>query len=152
MLLADDYAGILTALRRLLEPSCDVVGSVGDGMAVVEAAATLRPDVVVVDLAIPRLNGLEACRRIKDARPETKVVILTATVEASYAAVLLGRCLGRLFVRRHAAIRSETRSPAVRTAASGDGESGDEEKRESARESHGAISGAFHTDALVNRH
>jgi DNA-binding NarL/FixJ family response regulator len=79
VLLADDYAGILTALRRLLEPSCDVVGCVEDGMAVVEAAATLRPDVVVVDLAIPRLNGLEACRRIRDAMPETKVVILTAT-------------------------------------------------------------------------
>ena len=83
MLLADDYAGLLTALRRLLESSCDVVGSVGDGMAVVEAAATLRPDVVVVDLAIPRLNGLEACRRIKDTRPETQVVILTATDDAA---------------------------------------------------------------------
>ena len=51
-------------------------------MAVVEAAARLRPDVVVVDLAIPRLNGLEACRRIRDAIPETKVVILTATDDA----------------------------------------------------------------------
>lgn len=83
VLLADDYAGILTALRRLLEPSCDVVGCVEDGMTLVDATAKLKPDVVVVDLAIPRLNGLEACRRIKHDTPETKVVILTATDDAA---------------------------------------------------------------------
>jgi DNA-binding NarL/FixJ family response regulator len=81
VLLADDYAGILTALRRLLEPSCDIVGSVENGSALLDAAVTLRPDVIVVDLAMPVLNGLDACRQIKDTLPDAKVVILTAMDE-----------------------------------------------------------------------
>ena len=79
VLLAEDYEALLVALRRLLSPSCDVVGSVADGVAVVDAAMRLRPDVVVLDLNLPTINGLEACRRIKEARPLSKVVVITAT-------------------------------------------------------------------------
>ena len=79
VLLADDYAGVLAALRRLLAPTCDVVGWVEDGNALLDAALRLRPDVIVLDVALPQIDGLEACRRIKDAMPETKVVILTAS-------------------------------------------------------------------------
>jgi DNA-binding NarL/FixJ family response regulator len=79
VLLAEDYDALLVALRRLLAPSCDVVGSVGDGLAVVEAAGRLRPDVVVLDLHLPTIDGLEACRRIKEAQPVCKVVVITAT-------------------------------------------------------------------------
>jgi DNA-binding NarL/FixJ family response regulator len=83
VLLADDYAGILTALRRLLEPSCEVVGCVADGITLLEEAKRLEPDVIVLDVAIPAINGIEACRRIKDARPQTKIVFLTATDDAA---------------------------------------------------------------------
>jgi len=81
VLLADDYAGILTALTRLLEPSCEIVGSVADGRALLEAAARLTPDVVVLDLAMPELNGIVACERLKETMPAVKVVMLTAAVD-----------------------------------------------------------------------
>jgi DNA-binding NarL/FixJ family response regulator len=79
VLLAEDYEALLVALRRLLSPSCDVVGSVADGVAVVDAAIRLRPDVIVLDLNLPTINGLEACRRIKAALPLSKIVVITAT-------------------------------------------------------------------------
>jgi DNA-binding NarL/FixJ family response regulator len=79
VLLAEDYEALLVALRRLLSPSCEVVGSVADGVAVVDAAIRLRPDVIVLDLNLPTINGLEACRRIKEALPLSKVVVITAT-------------------------------------------------------------------------
>ncbi len=78
VLLADDHVGLLTALARLLEPDCEIVGRVTDGLALIDAALSTRPDVIVVDVSMPRLNGLEACRRIKQALPETRVIVLTA--------------------------------------------------------------------------
>jgi DNA-binding NarL/FixJ family response regulator len=78
VLLADDYVGLLTAWRRLLEPECQVVGCVRDGRALLDAAMALTPDVIVADLSMPEVNGIEACRRIKHVRPETKIVLVTA--------------------------------------------------------------------------
>lgn len=78
VLLADDHAGILSALKRMLHPSCEVLESVTDGIAAVEAAARLKPDVLVLDLAMPGMGGIDACRQIKQATPNVKVVILTA--------------------------------------------------------------------------
>ena len=78
VLLADDYVGLLTAWRRLLEPSYDIVGCVHDGRALLEAAAALAPDVVIADLSMPGLNGLDACRHIKHTSPQTKVILVTA--------------------------------------------------------------------------
>ena len=78
VLLADDYAGLLTAWRRLLEPSFDVVGCVRDGRALLEAASALAPDVVIADLSMPEVNGLDACRQITQASPQTKVILVTA--------------------------------------------------------------------------
>jgi CheY-like chemotaxis protein len=78
VLLADDYPSMLVSLERLLAPSCDVVGRVGDGVTLLDAAARLRPDVVVLDVNIPGIHGLEACRRIKQALPITQVIFLTA--------------------------------------------------------------------------
>ena len=78
VLLADDYAGLLTAWRRLLEPTYDVVGCVRDGRALLEAADSLAPDVVIADLSMPELSGLDACRHIKHASPQTKVILVTA--------------------------------------------------------------------------
>jgi DNA-binding NarL/FixJ family response regulator len=78
ILLADDYPDLLVAFRRLLAPSFDIVGYVIDGREVVETVKRTRPDVALLDLNLPRVDGLECCRRIKAAVPATKVIMLTA--------------------------------------------------------------------------
>jgi DNA-binding NarL/FixJ family response regulator len=78
VLIADDHADLVRAVSRLLAVDCDVVGSVGDGSAVLEAAQRLQPDVIVVDLNLPTINGLEACRQITHLHPEMKVIVFTA--------------------------------------------------------------------------
>ena len=78
VLLADDFPDLLTAIGGLLAEDCQVVGSVDDGGALLEAAARLQPDVIVLDLNIPTVNGLEACRQITKANPHIKVILMTA--------------------------------------------------------------------------
>jgi DNA-binding NarL/FixJ family response regulator len=78
VLLADDHPGIFRAFQRLLEPPCEVVRTVTDGISLLDAVTTLLPDVVVVDLAMPGLGGLGACRDIKRSCPQTKIVVVTA--------------------------------------------------------------------------
>ena len=73
VLLADDYPGMIVALERLLRPSCDVVGHVADGADLVKAVALKDPDVVLVDVCLPTLNGLEACQHIKRLSPQAKL-------------------------------------------------------------------------------
>ena len=77
LLLADDHAIVVDGLRRLLEPDFDLVGTVGDGWALLESAERLKPDVIVVDVSMPLLNGIEAVRRLKKVSPRCKVVILS---------------------------------------------------------------------------
>jgi DNA-binding NarL/FixJ family response regulator len=86
VLLADDHRLLREAFARLLEPECDVVGAVGDGRALLEAAPRLRPDVVVLDIAMPELNGLDAARQLKRLMPDTKVVFLTMNEDPDIAA------------------------------------------------------------------
>ena len=78
VLIADDHAGVTKAVCRLLALDCEVVGNVADGRAVLEAAQRLQPDVIVVDLNLPHVPGLEACRQIKQARPDAKVIVYSA--------------------------------------------------------------------------
>jgi DNA-binding NarL/FixJ family response regulator len=78
VLVADDHPDLVKAVCRLLAVDCDVVGTVGDGSAALEAAERLQPDVVVVDLNLPNVNGLEACRQITHANPEMRVIVFTA--------------------------------------------------------------------------
>jgi DNA-binding NarL/FixJ family response regulator len=78
VLIADDHPDLVKAITRVLALDYEVVGVVSDGSAVLEAAQRLRPDVVVVDLNLPTVNGLEACRQIMHVRPETKVIVFTA--------------------------------------------------------------------------
>jgi DNA-binding NarL/FixJ family response regulator len=77
LLLADDHDMLLDAFRRLLEPEFAVVSGVTDGEALVSAALSLKPDVVVCDISMPRLSGLHAIRRLREELPKTRFVILT---------------------------------------------------------------------------
>lgn len=86
VLLADDHALLLGAFEKLLAGECEIVGQVSDGRALVAAAEELKPDVVVLDISMPLLNGLEAGRQIKRARREVKLVFLTMNEDAELAA------------------------------------------------------------------
>lgn len=77
VLLADDHLMLVEALKKVLEADYDVVGSVGDGLALLNAAESLRPDVVVLDIAMPLLNGLDAGRQLRHSFPTVKLVFLT---------------------------------------------------------------------------
>jgi DNA-binding NarL/FixJ family response regulator len=86
ILLADDHTLVVEALKHLLQGEFDVVGTVGDGRALVAAAAELEPDVVIVDIGMPLLNGLDAGEQLKALRPATKVIFLTQNREPMMAA------------------------------------------------------------------
>jgi DNA-binding NarL/FixJ family response regulator len=84
VLLVDDEPMVRTSLRRLLEGrGLEVVGEAGDGVEGVERAVECRPDVVVLDVRMPRLDGLGAARRIREAVPEARIVLLTASEDPS---------------------------------------------------------------------
>ena len=86
VLLADDHQIVLAGLKSLLADEFDVVGSVGDGRALVDQAAILHPDVIVADISMPQLNGIEAARQIKKTDKNIKIVFLTMHPDATYAA------------------------------------------------------------------
>jgi DNA-binding NarL/FixJ family response regulator len=85
VLMADDHSLILAGLRKLVEVECDVVGTVEDGRALVEAAQKLRPDLILLDISMPLLNGLDAARQLTKLVPESKVIILTMHASPTYA-------------------------------------------------------------------
>jgi DNA-binding NarL/FixJ family response regulator len=76
-LLADDHQMLLDALKELLEPSYEVVGLVSDGRALLKVAEELLPDILVLDIAMPQLNGLDAGRRLKQLIPSVKLIFMT---------------------------------------------------------------------------
>ena len=85
VLIADDHTIVIEGLVSLLKDRFDVVGAVGDGSRLLDEAARLRPDVVVTDISMPGANGLEALGRLKAARAEVKVVVLTMHADAELA-------------------------------------------------------------------
>jgi DNA-binding NarL/FixJ family response regulator len=86
VLLADDHRLLREAFARLIEPDCEVVGAVGDGRAVLADAPRLRPDIVVMDVAMPLLNGLDAARQLRQLMPKVKVIFLTMSEDPDVAA------------------------------------------------------------------
>jgi DNA-binding NarL/FixJ family response regulator len=84
VLLADDHPLFLAGLRSLLEAESEVVGAVSDGRALVEAAGRLRPEVIVLDISLPLLNGIDAARQIKKEQPEAKILFLTMHSNIGY--------------------------------------------------------------------
>ena len=85
VLLADDHAIVAEGLATVLKSHFDLVGTVRDGSELVDAARKLRPDVIVSDIAMPVLGGLEALRRLKTARSAAKVIFLTMHADAQLA-------------------------------------------------------------------
>src|SRR5271165_6758789 len=81
ILLADDHHMVAEMLRNLLSPSYDVVGTVTDGLELLEATRQLHPDIVVLDIGMPRLNGLDAGQRIKKNMPYIKLIFLTMNLD-----------------------------------------------------------------------
>jgi DNA-binding NarL/FixJ family response regulator len=86
ILLADDHAFLLDAFEDLLAPEFDVVGRVSDGRALVAAAEALRPDLIVLDIHMPLLNGFDAAHQIKQTLPQIKLVFLTMDDDFDVAA------------------------------------------------------------------
>lgn len=95
VLLADDNTQVLEYVREFLSANCcEVLGAVTDGEAAIVAAAQLLPDVVVLDISMPVLNGIEAAKRMLEANPSTKIVFLTVEKDKDTcrAVLELGAC------------------------------------------------------------
>jgi DNA-binding NarL/FixJ family response regulator len=85
-MIADDHAFVADACKKLLEPEYDVVATVGDGRALVRIAATLKPQVIIIDIGMPLLNGLDAGHQIKQILRSVKLVFLTMNTDPVLAA------------------------------------------------------------------
>ena len=86
VLLADDHVLVAEACKKLLEPEFEVVGTVADGRALLRASAELKPDVIICDIAMPLLNGLDAADHAKQATPDVRLVFLTMNTDPEVAA------------------------------------------------------------------
>jgi len=84
VIIADDHALVAEGVTKLIERDVQLVGSVADGRALVQAVEKLNPDLALVDISLPLLNGLDACRQIKKANPTVKIVILTMHLEKHF--------------------------------------------------------------------
>jgi DNA-binding NarL/FixJ family response regulator len=85
VLIADDHSMVIDGLRALLEPEYEVVGAVNDGRAVLPEVRRLQPDVVVIDISMPLLNGLDCARQLRDAGCTAKILILTMHPDTTLA-------------------------------------------------------------------
>jgi DNA-binding NarL/FixJ family response regulator len=102
LLIADDHQLMAEGCKSLLEPEFQVVGIVSDGRTLIKTAASLKPDVVVVDIAMPHLNGLDASEQLKHKLPSAKVVFLTMNTTAEIAAEAFRRGASA-YVLKHSA-------------------------------------------------
>jgi len=85
VLLIDDHTLVLDAFKKLLEPEFEIVGTVSDSQAAMSVAVDLKPDVIVLDLGMPRMNGMEAGPELKKRLPRTKVIVLTMNEDSEVA-------------------------------------------------------------------
>ena len=84
VLLADDHSLVLEGFRRILDDQCDLVGMVEDGRALLEAAQRIQPDIVILDVSMPLLNGIDAATQLKKSYPSIKVIFVTMHADADY--------------------------------------------------------------------
>ena len=102
VLIADDHNLVAEGIRSLLEKSCDVLGIVADGRQLLKEAPKLRPDLIVVDIGMPFLNGMDAAQQLMSSVPQTKIVFLTMNDDPNLAAAATK--LGTVgYVLKHAA-------------------------------------------------
>lgn len=102
ILLADDHTLVAEAFKRLLEPEFEVVGTVADGRALLRAAPDLKPDVVLVDLNMPLLNGLDASEQLKQISPGIKIIVLTMNEDPDIAAETLSKWASGYLLKKSA--------------------------------------------------
>jgi DNA-binding NarL/FixJ family response regulator len=86
LLLADDHTLLLEGIRLMLEPEFELVGSVQDGRALLTAAKTLKPDLIILDISMPVLNGIDAARRLRKLLPSAKLLFLSMHSDPDYVA------------------------------------------------------------------
>ena len=90
-MLADDHTILVEAFRKLLEPHFEVVGTVSDGRALLETAPQLKPDVIIVDIGMPLMNGMEAASRLKELIPAVKLIFLMMNEDPDLAVAAIRR-------------------------------------------------------------
>ena len=103
VLLADDHTLLLGAFEKLLAPECEIVGTASDGRSLIVEAQRLKPDVVVLDIAMPLLNGLEAGRQIKQLQKDVKLVFVTMYEDSDLAAEAFRAGASAYLLKRSAA-------------------------------------------------
>lgn len=103
ILMADDHSLVLAGLRKLVEAEGDVVGTVEDGRALVEEARRLRPDLILLDISMPLLNGLDAARQLTKLVPEAKLIFLTMHATPTYATEAFKAGASGYLIKRSAA-------------------------------------------------
>jgi DNA-binding NarL/FixJ family response regulator len=84
ILVADDHALVLEGFRRILQEHYELVGTVGDGRALLAAAKTVQPDIVILDISMPLLNGIDTAEQLRKICPTTKIIIVTMHAGADY--------------------------------------------------------------------
>jgi len=103
ILIADDHQLLADACKGLLEPEFEVVGIVKDGRDLITAAAELQPDIIILDIYMPHLNGLDAGEQVKRKLPRAKLIFLTMTVESDVAAEAFRRGASAYVLKQSAA-------------------------------------------------
>lgn len=116
VLMADDHSIVLTGVRKLIEDRCEVVGTVDNGRTLVETAERLRPDLILLDISMPLMNGLDAARQIKNTCPETKLIFLTMHTSPRFVTGAF-KAGGHGYVLKHSA--SDELVQAIETVLSG---------------------------------
>jgi len=116
LLLADDHSITLSGMRSVIGREHDLIGSVGDGRALVKEALRLRPDLIVLDIGMPLLNGIEAARQIRKAWPQAKLLFVSMHTNAMYVREAMSTGASGYLLKTSAA---EELLPAIRTILEG---------------------------------